>query len=110
MKQQEDFAIIPGGFHESTISSPGTDRVWLKNRKGFVKYALQNGYALQPIYVFGETDAWWNPQSFLKQRLQMNNGIFGTKQGLPAAVPVEEKFEKYFGYLARCEENFVLQP
>ena len=37
------------------------------------------------------------------------------KQGWLCDLPnekelVEEKFEKYFGYLARCEENFVLQP
>ena len=88
MKEQKDFMMVTGGFHESTLSAPGTDRVYLKERKGFVKYALQNNYALQPVYVFGETDAWGNPQAFLKQRLMLNNGVFGTKQGLPAAIPI----------------------
>ncbi|CAM9488198.1 unnamed protein product, partial [Heterosigma akashiwo] len=56
MEKGESFGIIPGGFEEATISKLGAQRVYLKKRKGFVKYALKYGYALVPVYTFGESD------------------------------------------------------
>ena len=47
-------AIIPGGFEEATLYEHGKHRVAIRRRKGLVKYALQHGYALVPIYTFGE--------------------------------------------------------
>ncbi|GMH57156.1 hypothetical protein TrRE_jg12313 [Triparma retinervis] len=66
MKNKESFGLIPGGFHEATIAYPGTSRVFLKNRKGFVKYALQHGFTLTPVYTFGESATYWNASGFWK--------------------------------------------
>lgn len=48
--------LVVGGSAEAMISSPGTHRVVLKNRKGFAKLSLTTGAYLVPIYIFGETD------------------------------------------------------
>ncbi len=82
MKRGVSFGLIPGGFHEATICSPSTDRVFLKDRKGFVKYALQHGYALQPVYTFGESDTYSNLQGSWSLRWTLNDWK------VPAIVPV----------------------
>lgn len=60
MMKGESFGLLPGGFEEATISAVGHDRVYLKKRQGFVKYALQYGYRLVPVYTFGESDTYYN--------------------------------------------------
>lgn len=55
-KKGRDFGILPGGMEEVALYREGTDRVFLRTRAGFVKYALQHGYLLQPAYTFGESD------------------------------------------------------
>ncbi|KAJ7995499.1 hypothetical protein DPEC_G00245200 [Dallia pectoralis] len=50
--------ITVGGAVESLDSSPGVHCVTLKNRKGFVKLALQHGADLVPVYSFGETEVY----------------------------------------------------
>ena len=54
LREGKPLALIPGGFEEATITSDRADRVYLKDRKGFAKYALQNGYSVVPVYAFGE--------------------------------------------------------
>lgn len=49
-------AVIVGGAQEALLSKPGTHKVIVKRRRGFVKVALQNGTPLVPVYSFGETD------------------------------------------------------
>jgi len=51
--------LIPGGFQEATLFQRGHHRVFLKSRKGFIKYALQYGYQVQPAYMFGEEWTYW---------------------------------------------------
>jgi len=52
--KRRNVALLPGGFEEATLAAHGRHRIFLRNRRGFVKYALQFGYALSPVYVFGE--------------------------------------------------------
>merc|ERR1712129_564476 len=66
---------------------PGQELVFLKRRKGFVKYALQHGYSLTPVYAFGETDAYNNLQGGMKWRLRLNEGFLGQPQGIPTVCP-----------------------
>ena len=81
MRQKKNLALIPGGFEEATLTSSSADRVFIKDRRGFVKYALQNGYALSPAYSFGENKCFENVQGAWKFRLWLNSF------GLPAIVP-----------------------
>ena len=48
MRKRGPMAVLPGGFEEATITSDTAHRVYLKNRMGFIKYALQHGYSIVP--------------------------------------------------------------
>mmetsp|Transcript_67128 Transcript_67128/g.212465 ORF Transcript_67128/g.212465 Transcript_67128/m.212465 type:complete len:321 (+) Transcript_67128:1630-2592(+) len=54
MREGANLAILPGGFDEAALFKRGEHRVFIKERKGFVKYALQHGYTLHPVYCFGD--------------------------------------------------------
>jgi len=81
LRKKKSLALIPGGFEEATIFRYESDRVWLKERAGFVKLALQTGHALRPVYTFGESETYFNLQGFTDFRLWLN------KQGLPGVLP-----------------------
>ncbi|KXH47503.1 diacylglycerol acyltransferase [Colletotrichum nymphaeae SA-01] len=48
--------IVVGGARESLEAQPGTLRLILKGRKGFIKMALRTGADLVPVLGFGEND------------------------------------------------------
>jgi hypothetical protein len=50
--------IVVGGARESLDSRPGTIRLVLQRRKGFVKMALRTGADLVPVLAFGENDVY----------------------------------------------------
>lgn len=50
--------IVVGGARESLQAEPGTLRLILKGRKGFVKMALRSGADLVPVIGFGENDVY----------------------------------------------------
>ncbi|XP_051900532.1 diacylglycerol O-acyltransferase 2-like [Pristis pectinata] len=50
--------IVVGGAAESMTGRPGKCTVLLKNRKGFVRLALEHGADLVPVYCFGENDVY----------------------------------------------------
>merc|ERR1719265_19060 len=82
MKSGESpLALVPGGFQEATLSCCGHERVFLKTRKGFVKYALRHGYDLVPVYGVGESDLMSNPQGAWGIRFMLNGF------GIPAFIP-----------------------
>lgn len=59
MKAGCNIGIIPGGFNEISLYKRHHHRVFFKARKGFIKYALQYGYSVQPTYCFGEELTYW---------------------------------------------------
>jgi hypothetical protein len=59
LSQGINVGLIPGGFEEASIYQRNHHRVYLRARKGFIKYALQFGYQVQPLYVFGEELTYW---------------------------------------------------
>lgn len=72
MRLGRNVAIIPGGFEDATLYAYGTHRVAMRKRKGLVKYALQHGYRLVPIYTFGENVSFYTWTGGLKTRLKLN--------------------------------------
>jgi 2-acylglycerol O-acyltransferase 2 len=48
--------IVIGGARESLEAQPGTLRLILRGRKGFIKIALRTGADLVPVIAFGEND------------------------------------------------------
>ncbi|KAF4684914.1 hypothetical protein FOZ60_007158 [Perkinsus olseni] len=96
--------LVTGGFHEATITCPGTDRIYLNNgRKGFVRYALREGYSLTPVYGFGETDTFSNVQGMWGFRYWLNSGTFqipavwGLGHWLCPILPRREKLRIVYG-------------
>jgi len=72
LESGRNVGLIPGGFEEATIMKRGVERVYLRRRKGFVKYALRYGYNLHPAYTFGESDTYLTFHWFVKARLALN--------------------------------------
>jgi len=50
--------IVVGGARESLDARPGTIRLVLRRRKGFVKMAIRTGADLVPVLAFGENDVY----------------------------------------------------
>jgi len=72
MKQGSNISFIPGGFEEATLTHNEKDRVFIKNRKGFIKYALRHGYNVHPVYTFGENKTYNSLNNFDKFCLFIN--------------------------------------
>lgn len=88
--------IIIGGAAESLSSSPGENTVVIKQRKGFVKLALEFGADLVPVYSFGENEIF--------QQVLFTEGSFGRK--------LQDLFKKIMGF-APClfvGEKFLFIP
>ncbi|OPJ71439.1 2-acylglycerol O-acyltransferase 2 [Patagioenas fasciata] len=75
-------AIIVGGAQEALDARPGSCTLLLKNRKGFVRLAIEHGTPLVPCFSFGETDLYDqvnNPKGsclrWIQHRLQQIMGI-----------------------------------
>lgn len=65
--------LIVGGAAESLYCKPGTYRIILNRRKGFVKLALRNGAPMVPVFTFGETDLYdqlHNPEGSVVRKIQ----------------------------------------
>eukprot|EP00899_Mesostigma_viride_P006298 jgi/Mesvir1/1566/Mv25486-RA.1 len=69
LKAGEVMAILPGGFEEASVTEIRKERLFLKNRKGFVKIGLREGATLVPVYTFGESDLYYNVQGGWSFRL-----------------------------------------
>ena len=80
MLEKKNISLVPGGFEEATLTRYGKNRVFLKNRKGFIKLALKHGYTVYPIYTFGENDLFY---SLTNEKI----GLFLNKIKLPGTFP-----------------------
>lgn len=104
-KKKGSVAVIAvGGAAESFYATPGPYRIVLKNRKGFVKIALEQGASLVPVFSFGEIELFkqYNPpgsmlykvQNFFKRHcgfaplVPVGRGIFITKGVAPLNTPI----------------------
>nr|XP_018909405.1 PREDICTED: 2-acylglycerol O-acyltransferase 2-A-like [Bemisia tabaci] len=98
--------LMVGGASESLYCHPGSYKIILKRRKGFIRVALETGAPLVPVFSFGETDVFdqvSNPpgswllwlQSTLKKVLgvapciPLGRGIFQYSFGIaPRRTPI----------------------
>lgn len=80
MEKDESLAIIPGGFEDATLMKYGVERTAILKRKGLIKYCLEHGYKLVPMYSFGEAETMITFTPLLKFRLWLN------KFGIPAVA------------------------
>lgn len=92
--------VVVGGAAESLEAIPDKYRLILRNRKGFVKIAIETGASLVPVFSFGENNLFnqlSNPNgSFLRrfqEKLKKTTAI-----GFPAWYG-KGLFENSFGFL-----------
>lgn len=69
MRSGDNLSILPGGYQEATLYRRHEHRVFIKSRKGFIKYALMHGYKVHPSYIFGEEKTYlaasWLQEKFM---------------------------------------------
>eukprot|EP01059_Diplonema_ambulator_P019115 TRINITY_DN3193_c0_g1_i2.p1 TRINITY_DN3193_c0_g1~~TRINITY_DN3193_c0_g1_i2.p1 ORF type:complete len:490 (+),score=139.71 TRINITY_DN3193_c0_g1_i2:50-1471(+) len=97
-KPGDSALLVVGGAEESLDAAPGTSKLILKKRKGFVRIALQTGAALVPCFSFGENDTYRsvNPSPETRSKLKW----IQTKLGF--AIPLfmgRGIFNYTFGFL-----------
>jgi len=88
--------LVPGGIAEMFEGGKDKEVVFLEARKGFVRFAIQHGLDLVPVYGFGENrtfhryEFWKAARQLtarkLKVALQLYSGRWGTL--LPYNVPI----------------------
>ncbi|CAI5460119.1 unnamed protein product [Closterium sp. Yama58-4] len=56
--------LVPGGVQECLFMAPGKEVVFIRQRFGFIRLALQHGVPVLPCFAFGQTSAyrWWRPE------------------------------------------------
>jgi len=92
--------VVVGAAEEGLDCQPGTTRLLIKKRKGFIKLALQHGAHLVPVFHFGETELYNqipNPPGSRTRRFQNwlkeKYGFFATYFWGRAFLPIPMKHE-----------------
>merc|ERR1712151_1161637 len=80
MSSNTNITVVPGGFEDATAMHFNTNITVIRKRTGFIKYALQYGYSVYPVYTFGESSTHYTFTGLLKFRFWLN------KFGIPAIV------------------------
>ena len=87
MVDRRQIALIPGGFEDVMLMHPGNDVVFLSKRKGFIRLAMKHGYAVVPVFCFGESLLFRNAL-----RLPENACRSLAKAHLPVVIPRGESW------------------
>jgi len=96
-KQGYSVVIVPGGIAEMIVGDDKENEVvFLKQRKGFIKFAISHGIHLVPIYGFGENETfhrysfWKNARLNLSRKLRITIQLFSGrwKTLIPYNVPL----------------------
>ena len=94
-KERSSIFVYPGGEREQLETVYRRQRLVLRDRKGFVKLAMQQGASLVPVYAFGETSLYKHSQAGITWRKWLSHKfgvaiplLYGEYGLLPYRVPV----------------------
>lgn len=80
-----------GGIAELFLSSTSVEKLFVKQRAGVIKLALQTGADVVPVYLFGNTSVLsliaTGPLAALSRKLQVSFTLFWGLGGLPIPRP-----------------------
>ncbi|KAF6266346.1 diacylglycerol acyltransferase [Scenedesmus sp. NREL 46B-D3] len=82
--------LVPGGIAEMFMSEADREEIKLRDRKGFVRIAVEMGADLVPCYHFGNSRLFgWGPKSLepLARRHRVALGFLKGRWGLPLPLP-----------------------
>lgn len=104
--------LIPDGIAGAFYSDRTHERLFLRQRKGFLRYAVQEGFVVTPVYCFGHTQLYdVYGLSELSRRLRFTFIFFcGRKPTiwLPHARPVSIVFGKPIICKESVDETHVI--
>jgi 2-acylglycerol O-acyltransferase 2 len=87
MASMRNIAFVPGGLQDATVASFGKERTCIRKRTTFIKYALEHGYKVTPVYTFGESMAYFTFSSLLDLRLWLSR-TFGIQASIVLGFPL----------------------
>ena len=100
-------AFCPGGVQEAFMLDPNKPRdlvVYLRNRKGFIKLALQTGSSIIPVFCFhldGCYKLYWQPRGLLMEKYSRWVGYFPLlywgRWNIPLGIPRPNKLTVVIG-------------
>jgi len=83
----ESVAILPGGIAEIFVQSRDAEYIFLRERKGFVRMAIEMGVDIVPVYHLGNTSLFdYSKNNFLSKwsrKLQISLVVFWGRFFLP---------------------------
>lgn len=94
--------IMVGGAQEALNARPGIYKLVLKNRKGFVKIAIQTGVSIVPIFSFNEVEVFDQPANEPGSKIRKFQDFFKKWTGVAPALFMGRGFFQYsFGLIPR---------
>jgi len=91
MQQGKSFVLYTGGIAELFLCSKTEEKLFLKNRKGFIKLALRNNADVTPTLLFGNTEVLDVLKNDFLQKLSRSAQVtmtwFWGLWGLPVPLP-----------------------
>lgn len=94
--------IAVGGSQEVIHARPGNYHLVLKDRKGFIKIAMQTGASLVPVFSFGENDIYDQPQNENGSKLSNLQNFVKRLTGITPPIVIGRGFLQYsFGLIPR---------
>ncbi|XP_055844054.1 2-acylglycerol O-acyltransferase 2-like [Episyrphus balteatus] len=92
--------ILIGGAEEALDARPGSYTLTLKNRKGFIRVAMESGAAIVPVFSFGENDLFDQLPNPPESKLRKFQSFVKEKTGIPPLVTLGRGYFQYsFGLL-----------
>lgn len=91
-----------GGAQESLNARPGMYKLVLRNRKGFIKIAIQTGASIVPIFSFNEVEVYDQPSNEPGTKIRAFQDLFKKWTGIAPALFIGRGFFQYsFGLIPR---------